>query len=270
MVTQKGHFPTTCCHLVIKKVIPQRDQEPSIIDVKHEAGTHIPTEIVYEERPVGDSNSNGSLERANQTIQGQIRAIKDFTERQIGATISLDSSILKLLVRHASWTLTTFHVGGDEMTAHQRMRGKPFNQQIAAFGELIFLRLHKTSGPQQQLAVNWFDGCWLGFNTRTEEHIVSLLREDVGKARAEEMAWHDKFEAYEEVTDETCLSRTGRKPISCRWKDIHKGDNEHVEVRSRLIAREIKQKRTVSYFAGTPQLALVRYVISWAATKSKT
>ena len=37
------------------------------------AGTHIPTEIVYEESPVGDSN---------QSIQGQIRAIKDCTERQ--------------------------------------------------------------------------------------------------------------------------------------------------------------------------------------------
>ena len=78
-----------------QKVILQSDQEPSIIDVKHKAGTHIPTEIVYEESPFGDSNVNGSIERANQTIQGQIRAIKGHTERQIGATIGLDSSVLK-------------------------------------------------------------------------------------------------------------------------------------------------------------------------------
>ena len=45
-----------------------------------QAGTHIPTEIVYEESPVGDINANGSIERANQTIQGQIRVIKDHTE----------------------------------------------------------------------------------------------------------------------------------------------------------------------------------------------
>ena len=57
-------------------------QKPSNIDVKHKAGTHLPTEIVYEESPVGDGNASGSIERANQTIQGQIRAIKDFTERQ--------------------------------------------------------------------------------------------------------------------------------------------------------------------------------------------
>ena len=39
----------------------------------HKGGTHILTENVYEESPVGDSNSNGSIER-------QIRAIKDYTE----------------------------------------------------------------------------------------------------------------------------------------------------------------------------------------------
>ena len=76
-----------------QRVILQSDQEPSIIDVKQKAGTHIPTEIVYEESPVGDSNADGSIERANQTIQGQIRSIKDYTERHIGA---------KWLVRHAA------------------------------------------------------------------------------------------------------------------------------------------------------------------------
>ena len=105
-----------------QKVMLQSDQEPSIIDVKHKAGTHLPIEIVYEESPVGDS-----FVRAIRTIQRQIRAIKDCTERQIGATIGLDSSVLKWLVRHAAWTLTTFHIGSDGMTAHQRIRSKPFN-----------------------------------------------------------------------------------------------------------------------------------------------
>ena len=66
-----------------------------------------------------------------------------------------------------------------------------------------------------------------------------------------------------------CVLRTGRKPVSCRWRDINKGDSERVEVRCRSIAREIKQKGTDIYFAGTPPLALVRYVICRAATLSK-
>ena len=99
---------------------------------------------------------------------------------------------------------------------------------------------------------------------------ATLRRDDVAKARVEEMKWYEKFNAFQEVTHETCVSKTGRKPISCRWKDINKGDSERMEIRSRLVAREIKQKGTDSYFAGTPPLALVRYVISRAATLSKT
>ena len=43
---------------------------------------------------------------------------------------------------------------------------------------------------------------------------VTLLRDDLAKARMEEMKWQEKFQACEEVTDETCVLRTGRKPIS--------------------------------------------------------
>ena len=98
---------------------------------------------------------------------------------------------------------------------------------------------------------------------------VTLLRDDVAKARMEEMKWYEKYPAFDEVTGETCVLRTGRKPISCRWRDINKGDSERVEVRSRLAAREIKQKVIDSYFAGTAPLALVRCVLSRAATLSK-
>ena len=96
----------------------------------------------------------------------------------------------------------------------------------------------------------------------------ALLRDDVAKARMEEMSCDDKFEAYEEVTNGTMRAR--RKPISCRWRDINKGDSERVELRSRLVAFEIKQKGTDSYFAGTPSSALARYVVSRTATRTKT
>ena len=45
---------------------------------------------------------------------------------------------------------------------------------------------------------------------------VTLLRDHVANARMEEMKWYEKFQASEEVTDETCALRTRRKPISCR------------------------------------------------------
>ena len=46
------------------------------------------------------------------------------------------------------------------------------NSSQRSEGKILF-KPHKTTGPQQKFAVNWMDGCWLGFNTRTGEHIVS-------------------------------------------------------------------------------------------------
>ena len=92
----------------------------------------------------------------------------------------------------------------------------------------------------------------------------TLLRDDVAKALAEEMAWYEKFKAFVELTDDTCVSLTGRKPLSCRWRDINKRDNERAEVRSRLVAREIKQIGIESSVAETAPSAPVRYVISRA------
>ena len=89
--TCHGYAERALAHNVLstghQKVILQSDQEPSIIDVKHQAGTHIPTEIVYEESLVGDSNANGSIERANQTIQGQTRTtLNDRLVRRLVST----------------------------------------------------------------------------------------------------------------------------------------------------------------------------------------
>ena len=42
---------------------------------------HTRIENVHEESPVGDSNPDGNIERAITSIQGQLRAIEDITER---------------------------------------------------------------------------------------------------------------------------------------------------------------------------------------------
>ena len=48
------------------------------------------------------------------------------------------------------------------------------------------------------------------------------------------MAWYNKFQTYEEVLDETCVSRTGRKTNLLSIERYQ----QRCEVRSRLVARE--------------------------------
>ena len=57
---------------------------------------------------------------------------------------------------------------------------------------------------------------------------VTLLRDDVAQARMYDMKWYEKILTFEEVPDERCVLRTEREPISCRWRDIDRGDCERV------------------------------------------
>ena len=59
---------------------------------------------------------------------------------------------------------------------------------------------------------------------------------------------------------------TGKPPISVRWVDTNKGDNECPNVRCRLVARQIRRHGEEAIFAPTPPLEALRTVLSIAIT----
>eukprot|EP00969_Alexandrium_andersonii_P351589 15435780-Alexandrium_andersonii.AAC.1 len=63
---------------------------------------------------------------------------------------------------------------------------------------------------------------------------------------------------YEKVPIEECRRKTGKAPIQVRWIDISKGDEEHPEYRSRLVAKEIKGDQRDDLFAVTPPLEALK------------
>lgn len=63
----------------------------------------------------------------------------------------------------------------------------------------------------------------------------------VKQAREEEMAEVRKHKIYEKVPLTMCYEETGKNPIGVRWVDINKGDEVHVEYRSRLVAQELNK-----------------------------
>ena len=74
-------------------------------------------------------------------------------------------------------------------------------------------------------------------------------------------------EVLEYCPTSECLAKTGRKPISIRWVEVNKGDDESPNVRSRLVAREIRTAGMDAIFAPTPPLESLRMVLSYAVTQ---
>ena len=63
------------------------------------------------------------------------------------------------------------------------------------------------------------------------------------------------------------LRRTGKPPITVRWVEVNKGDDQCPKIRSRLVAREIRLKGEEAIFAPTPPLESLRMVLSHATTQ---
>ena len=80
-------------------------------------------------------------------------------------------------------------------------------------------------------------------------------------ARMEEVGFIRNMKLYAKVPISECYAKTGKGPISTRWIDINKGDDEFEEYRSRLVAQEINDHKREDLFAATPPLESKKMLI---------
>ena len=110
-----------------------------------------------------------------------------------------------------------------------------------------------------------------GFSGRFRDDLTGQLLNDelVLQARRIELQFFNKKGVWRKVPLEEARRRTGRPPISTRWVDVNKGDEQNPNYRSRLVARQMKahDHSGVSYFAPAPPLEALRTVISMAVTE---
>ncbi len=110
-----------------------------------------------------------------------------------------------------------------------------------------------------------------GYSGRYKDDLTGqVLRDDwVKEARAKELLYFHSKGVWRKVPRHEARARTGRPPISVRWVDVNKGDEQSPNYRSRLVARQLKalDKTGQSFFAPAPPLEALRTVLSLAMTR---
>ena len=123
---------------------------------------------------------------------------------------------------------------------------------------------------------HWFAGCGdsqiLKFKIADEEKFVddltgqpldpSLCR----AARKKEMDYVREKGLWAKRAVKECWDKTRGPPVSVRWVETNKGDDVNPNIRSRLVARQIRGPGQDAVFAPTPPLEALRTVLSLAAT----
>ena len=149
------------------------DQESALTKVIENAKVHrgANTQTMMEHSAVGDSQGNGLIERANRSVEGQVRTMISALEEKIGSKVSGTDSILPWLILHAGTILNRFTMGKDGKTPHERLRGRRSKRQLIEFGEAVhFLPLDIKDHPN--VDARFQDGIWLGVQLGTEEHVI--------------------------------------------------------------------------------------------------
>eukprot|EP00973_Karenia_brevis_P064001 8893993-Karenia_brevis.AAC.1 len=155
-----------------------RDAAKEVKEEKGEEAVKIQdgTSIMLEYSPVGESQANGVIEKTIQSVQGQIRTIKNTIEIEAKMTINSKSHIWPWLIEYSAFTLFAFKVDDDDgLTAIERTRGKTTHQSIVAFGERVHFKPAKTIRVEKA-EPKWCDGVWLGIIVETHEHIIGTSR----------------------------------------------------------------------------------------------
>ena len=95
---------------------------------------------------------------------------------------------------------------------------------------------------------------------------LTLDSAGVTAARKKEIDVFKQHEVYRKVPLDECWKVTGKGPIGTKWIDINKGDVKEPELRSRLVAKEIKRDNRDDMFAATPPLEAKKALFSLAVT----
>ena len=122
------------------KIVLKNDQEPAIVDLHNAITSRCKDkniDVIPENSPVDESQSNGVIERAVQDVEGMVRTLKDQLETSYSTKIESGHPVLTWLVNHAGMLLSRFQIGVDGNTAYERLKGKPFRRKVIPFGECV-------------------------------------------------------------------------------------------------------------------------------------
>ena len=163
-----------------KEIVLKSDQEPAILSLMESVKANWNGEAALEASPVGESESNGAIERTIQTWEGQVRTITDSLEFRLRQTISPYAAILTWLVEYVATLLRRCVVGQDGSTLHEKIKGRTSRRPLGEFGEKVWYKpLRK---DHIKLAPVMEEGIYVGIIDETDEALV-VTKNGLAKAR---------------------------------------------------------------------------------------
>ena len=118
---------------------------------------------VLQDAVSGQKETNGMAERAIQTIRRQGTTFIKHLEERTGTHIAHTHPLFSWSFRHSAWTLNRYHRHkGTGMTPYEWMAGRPYEGQLAEFGESLMVLTGRQGAKAKKGDPIWQRGVFLG------------------------------------------------------------------------------------------------------------
>jgi len=155
-------------------VIMKTDQEPAIEylvkDIVDARGDEKGSRTLVEESPVKSKGSNGLVERAVQTIEGQIRVMKLALEGRLGMKVDAEANVVAFMADYAAYLVNRLEVGKDGKTAYERVKGKSATVLGLEFGEKLMWKV-KPKQKMDKTSTRWEYGIFMGVRQKEQRSV---------------------------------------------------------------------------------------------------
>jgi hypothetical protein len=125
----------------------------------------------------------GAVERANQTMAGEVRVLRLSLQKHLGQRLPASHPLMAWVIRHAAWLLTRFTIRSSGHTPYETIRGQAYRSELVELGEPVYARRPADKEAADKLDARWESGFWVGKTETTEEHLVSTKEAGIVRMR---------------------------------------------------------------------------------------
>ena len=184
-------------YLDYKKSIVKSDQGNALDALRErirQVRAGLNEQTLQEYSPVGESQSNGTVEKAVQEVEEMLATLLSALEKHLGGRIPLEAPVVAWMISYAATLINYYRVGKDGRTPLERHRGEKTERPLAEFGELVhYLPLDRKNNTSHSPDVKYEDGVWLGVEMQSTEAIIGtpsgIVRARSVKRRPEDVRW---------------------------------------------------------------------------------
>ena len=117
----------------------------------------------------------GAVERANGTVQAQLRAYYLDVQDRMKVRIIPGTQLFPWMLRHSVWTVVRCQSDQrTKQTPYERTRGCRYESALVPFGEVVMAKIADADKMRAgKLDSTWVKAVWVGRVDRSNEHLLT-------------------------------------------------------------------------------------------------